>query len=233
MTGAAGAAQVGVVLPARNAARYIGEALASVLGQSVMPARVVVVDDGSTDETAAIAESFGAPVVVVRQPPRGPPAARNRGVAETATEYLAFLDADDLWPPVSLDLRLHALQADRKAELCFGQMEQFASPDLDEAERRRLYVPPGPQPAWASSAMLCRRAVFERVGRLSEERRAGDFLDWLLRARAAGVQALMLDQVVLRRRLHLANLTRREPEANADYLAVVRAELVRRRATGD
>ncbi|HEY7598713.1 MAG TPA: glycosyltransferase family A protein [Candidatus Limnocylindrales bacterium] len=223
---------IGVVVPARDAARYLGEALESVLAQTVQPAQVVVVDDGSTDATAAIAESFGTRVSVIRQPPRGPAAARNRGLGELRTNYVCLLDADDLWPADSLAVRLAALSADAQLDLCFGHMEQFASPDLAPAERRRLHVPAGPQPAWASSAMMARRSVFARIGTLPEQRRAADFLDWLLRARAAGVRALMLDHVVLRRRLHTANLTRREPEANADYLAVVRAELARRRAAG-
>lgn len=227
-----GAPSVGVVMPARDAGRYIGEAIASVLEQAAAPAELVVVDDGSSDDTAAIAASFGDRLRLIRQAPSGPAAARNRGLAALATDLLGFLDADDVWPPDSLAIRLGALADDPAVELCFGHMEQFVSPELDERERRRLYVAPRPQPAWASSAMLARRAVFERVGGLDEDRRAGDFLDWLLRARVAGVSMRMLDDVVLRRRLHLANLTRREPEANAHYLAVVRAELARRRAAG-
>ena len=77
--------------------------------------------------------------------------------------------------------------------------------------------------------MLCRRGVFDRFGYLSEDRRAGDFLEWVIRARAAGARAVTIDEVVVRRRVHLHNLTRREPHENANYLAIVRAELARRR----
>jgi glycosyltransferase involved in cell wall biosynthesis len=223
---------VGVVMPARDAERYIGAAIESVLTQGVAGIELVLVDDGSTDRTAAIGESFGQPVTVLRCEPRGPAAARNAGLRHLVTDFIGFLDADDLWPLGSLAVRLEALAADPEADLCFGHMIQFISPDLPADEQRRLRVDPRPQPAWASSAMLARRSAFERVGLLPEHRRAGDFLEWLVGARNAGLRSLMLEQVVLHRRLHLNNLTRREPEANAHYLAVVRAELARRRAAG-
>jgi glycosyltransferase involved in cell wall biosynthesis len=226
------APSVGVVMPARNAGRYIGDAIASVLGQEGASARLVVVDDGSDDDTASIAGAFGTRVTVLRQEPLGPALARNAGVRALDTAFVAFLDSDDLWPAGSLAARLAALAADETADMCFGQMIQFVSPDLPPEEQGRLRVDPRPQPGWASSAMLARRSVFDRVGLLPEHRRAADFLEWMLRARHAGLRALMLDEVVLLRRLHLSNLTRREPETNAHYLAVVRAELARRRAGG-
>ena len=221
---------VGVAMPARNAMRYIGEAIGSILSQESAVADVVVVDDGSDDATAHVAGAFGAPVRVIRQAPSGPAAARNRAVRALSTDLVAFLDADDVWPADSVAVRLAALGADASADMCFGRMSQFISPELPEAEQRRLHLDPRPQEAWTSSGMLARRDVFERYGYLSEERRTGDFLEWLIRARAAGARALTVDDVVLRRRLHLDNLTRREPAENANYLAVVRAELARRRS---
>jgi glycosyltransferase involved in cell wall biosynthesis len=221
---------VGVVMPARDAERYIGAAIESVLEQGVAGTELVLVDDGSTDRTAAIGESYGPPVTVLRREPSGPAAARNAGLRHLLTDLVGFLDADDLWPQGSLAVRVEALVADPEADMCFGHMIQFISPDLPAEEQRRLHVDPRPQPAWASSAMLARRSVFERVGLLPEHRRVGDFLEWLVGARNAGLRSLMLEQVVMHRRLHLSNLTRREPEANAHYLAVVRAELARRRA---
>jgi glycosyltransferase involved in cell wall biosynthesis len=224
------ALSVGVVIPARNAARYIAEAIDSVLAQEGARPELVVVDDGSDDETPTIVAAYGAPVRLLRQQPLGPAAARNAGVRSLQTDLVAFLDADDLWPLDSLSARLQALADDPAAELVFGHMVQFIDERLSEAEQRRLHCDPRPQPAWASSAMLARRAALDRVGPLPEHRRAGDFLEWLLLSRRAGVRALMLDQVVLRRRLHDRNLTRLEPETSSHYLAVVRAELARRRA---
>ena len=172
MSAAAGRQAIGVAMPARDAALYIGAALESVLRQSVAPAEIVVVDDGSTDATARIAASFGAPVRVISQPPAGPAAARNRAIGALSTDLVALLDADDLWPAHSLAVRRDALARDAQAELCFGRMVNFVSPDLSVEEQRRLRADTAPQRAWASSAMLCRGVVFERYGQLPEHRRA-------------------------------------------------------------
>jgi glycosyltransferase involved in cell wall biosynthesis len=91
--------RTGVVIPARNAAHFISTALDSVLGQTVTIDDVVVVDDGSTDDTAAVVGRYGNPVRVVRQEPSGLPAARNAGVAATGAERILFLDADDVLEP--------------------------------------------------------------------------------------------------------------------------------------
>jgi glycosyltransferase involved in cell wall biosynthesis len=223
---------IGVVIPARDAGRYIAETIESVLAQSAPAAQILVVDDGSSDDTARIAAGFGDRVRVEQQPPTGPAAARNRGLAMISADLVALLDADDIWPSDSLEVRVAALEADPSVDLCFGHMIQFASPELPPQEQRRVHVDPRPQAALSSSAMLARRTVFDRVGPLPD-RRAGDFLEWLIGARSAGVRWLMLGDVVLRRRLHLHNLSRREPEANAHYLAIVRAELARRRTAGE
>jgi glycosyltransferase involved in cell wall biosynthesis len=101
---------VAVVIPAHNASRFLPVALQSLQQQTHPPREVVVVDDGSTDDTAAVAERLGA--TVLRQPQKGPAAARNRGVEATTSPLLAFLDADDWFAPAKL-----GKQAARMAEL--------------------------------------------------------------------------------------------------------------------
>ena len=86
-----------VVMPLHNAAPWVGDAIASVLANADGLLELIVVDDGSTDDGAAIAERFGPPVRVVRQPMPGPSAARNAGIAQARGTLVGFLDADDLW----------------------------------------------------------------------------------------------------------------------------------------
>ena len=94
------------IIPCFNAAATIGEAIASALAQRGPGGEILVVDDGSTDGSLAIARGFGPGVRVVTGPNRGVSAARNRGIAETAGEWLVFLDADDLLLPETLARRL-------------------------------------------------------------------------------------------------------------------------------
>lgn len=98
--------EVSAVIPARNAAQFIAEAIASVLGQTFAPMECIVVDDGSTDESARIARSFGTRVRVISTPHRGVSCARNTGAAEASGDYIAFLDADDMWIPHKIEYQV-------------------------------------------------------------------------------------------------------------------------------
>lgn len=109
-------APVTVVVPAYNAAPYLAVTLQSLQQQTQVPERVVVVDDGSTDDTAAIAERFGA--TVVRQQQKGPGAARNRGLEAATSEFVAFLDADDWYVPDKLERSIEVLTELRAGCVC-------------------------------------------------------------------------------------------------------------------
>ncbi|MBV1799994.1 glycosyltransferase [Siccirubricoccus sp. G192] len=100
------AIRVSVIIPAYNAARSLPRTIDSVLAQTVPPAEIIVVDDGSADETAAVAEAYGDRVRVIRKPNGGPASARNLGAREATGEWLALLDADDQWLPEKLERQL-------------------------------------------------------------------------------------------------------------------------------
>ena len=106
-----GAARVSVVIPSYDRGAYLPAAIESVLAQTLPPLEVLVVDDGSTDGSLAIARGYGEPVRVVTQPNRGVSAARNRGIEMTAGEWIAFLDADDVWEPTKLQRQMAAVDA--------------------------------------------------------------------------------------------------------------------------
>lgn len=219
---------IAVVIPARDAAPYLAQALDSVLGQTVAPTEVVVVDDGSSDDTAEIAAARGGPVRVVCQPPRGISAAVNRGVSETTAPLVAMLDADDLWTTDKLAAQTEAFERDPALELVFGHAEEFVSPDLAAVKRAALRPRP-PAPFRAKGTMLARRAAFERVGEFDTELTMGDFVDWCSRADDAGLRSLMLERVVLRRRLHGDNHGRLNSDRMSDYAAIARRHLQRQR----
>lgn len=223
---------VAVIIPVRDGERYLAEALYSVLAQTNAPGDVVVVDDGSTDRTVAAAERYAPRVRCISQPAAGIGAARNRGVAEARGEYLAFLDGDDVWPVDRLERQLAAFAAEPRPDLVFGHIEQFVSPELDAATSAELVCPDRPQPAFLANTMLMPRAVWDRVGPFSTTAVRSEFLDWLLRAREKGLRETMVNDVVLRRRLHAANHGRVQHEAAREYVVTLKRGLDRRRAAG-
>jgi glycosyltransferase involved in cell wall biosynthesis len=110
--------KVSVVIPCYNGAPFLREALASVLAQTRSVLEVTVVDDGSTDDSAEIAASFGSPVRVIRQSNCGESVARNRGVRESRGDWIAFLDADDAWLPDRIEAQFAQCPPDAVAMHC-------------------------------------------------------------------------------------------------------------------
>lgn len=220
---------VSVVIPARDAERYLAETIESALKQTVTPAEIVVVDDGSTDRTAEIAGSFGSIVRVVGQPGSGVSVAINRGIAETSSPLLAMLDADDLWPAEKLEVQAAKLVALPQLDAVFGFARNFASPEMSDEEAAKIRFDPEPGPFRAKGTMLIRRAAFDRIGPFDTRWRVGDFVDWHARAEEAGFATEMVEEVVLLRRVHASNFTRVTRDAHIDYVRVAREALKRRR----
>ncbi len=111
---------VSVIVPAYNCGPYLGEALDSVLGQTLPPCEVIVVDDGSTDDTPGVCAAYGDRIRYVRQPNRGPSAARNAALALAKGDYLALLDADDVCVPDRFARQVAALRARPGAVGCLS-----------------------------------------------------------------------------------------------------------------
>lgn len=221
---------IGVVIPVYNGERYLAEAIESVLAQRYRPLQVLAVDDGSTDRSAAVVRRFGGAIRYVNQPHGGAGSARNRGVGLLTTEYLAFLDQDDLWMPDKLVVQSAALLEDPSVDMVFGQVEQFRSPDWHDPAGHGLYCPSGPRPGYLPSAMLVRRASFLGVGPFQSSWRVGEWAEWYIRARDGGASQVLLPQVVARRRIHGGNQGLIARAAAAEYARILKRALDRRRA---
>jgi glycosyltransferase involved in cell wall biosynthesis len=221
---------VSVMIGAYNAAPYLGEAIESALAQDYDPIELIVVDDGSTDGTAAVARSFPQ-VTLISQENGGNGAARNRAVENASGELYAFLDADDRFTPGKLSLQKAALDSDSGLDMVFGHVREFLSPELDEETRASLRPPaPEPMPWTAPNLMLIRRESFRRVGPFTTAVRVGVTVDWFARASEAGLRYEILPDVVLERRLHTQNNGLRERASRSQYLDVIRQAMERRRA---
>jgi glycosyltransferase involved in cell wall biosynthesis len=220
---------IDVVIPAFNAARYLDEALASVISQDHAAQRIIVVDDGSTDGTADVAARFGAAVEIERRHNGGAAAARNTGIARSTAAVVAFLDADDRWSPHKLALQATALDTDPAIDFVLCLVRAFASPELPEAERSALEAQqPLPFAGWIAGAMLIRRASFDRVGPFAEDLRVGEVVDWFSRAHRAGLKHRLIPEVLVERRLHRHNTTL-QAAYRRDYLLAAKRHVERLR----
>ena len=217
---------VSVVVAVRDGAAYLEAAVRSALAQTHPRVEVIVVDDGSTDDSAAIAESIGPPVRCVRQSPGGAAAARNGGVALARGDLIAFLDADDLWPVDRLERQVAALTEDPAIDLVFGSLLEFRG----DAPPQTGAAPIAPEPAKLGGTLLARRAALARVGPFATGWRVGEFMEWLLRAREAGLCERTIGALVLWRRIHGANQTIAERAGFGQYAQILKASLDRRRA---
>jgi glycosyltransferase involved in cell wall biosynthesis len=220
-------ALVSVIIPVYNGAQFLGEAISSVLAQTYRPFEVIVINDGSTDESARVAKQF--PVRYSFQPHSGGGAARNHGIALTHGAFIAFLDADDLWVPEKLAWQYEAFLAQSKLEAVFGQEKRFTSLDGDNTTASVRFESPHVN-GWLPSAMLIRRTAFMRVGLYATNWRAAESVEWFVRAQEAMLESLTLPQVVLHRRVHANNLTVRKRETlNREYAEIIKMALDRRR----
>ncbi len=219
---------VSVVIPAFNAARYIGEAIESVLANDCAPLQVIVVDDGSTDETASVVKAFGAKVEYLYQPNGGISSALNYGLSRAQGEWLSFNAADDRWAQGRLERQLAAFAA-TASDLVFGHVQNYFSPELTEEVKRRYHCPPDPLPGYSLAAMLTKRTTFERVGGFDARYKLGEFVDWYARAREIGLTSVLLPEVMLWRRLHGSNLSIRSANDRTDFARILKASMDRRR----
>ena len=192
---------VTVIIPAYNHAEFVGESIASVLAQEDARFTVLVVDDGSTDDSARIAARY--PVRLLRKPHSGLNHTLNLAVAEVATPFVAFNDADDRWHPNKLRVQLAALTANPALDAVFCHAQLVHSHDQ----------PPSPNkvrtlPALLRQAMLIRRHSLLRHGPFAETPGAHDFLIWMGRAQDQGLCYRILEEVLVDRRIHAGNRDR-------------------------
>lgn len=216
-------------MPAFNAERYIGEAIESVLNQTIPPAELIVVDDGSTDATRRIAEAFSG-VTCLHQPNAGVAAALNAGCRRARGSHLAFISADDVWCADKLKIQREEIARVPDA-LVFGHMQNFISPDLPAEAAGKLSCPPDPMPAFSAGTLLADVRTFNAVGPFSEGFAVGEFMDWYGRSRDLGIRSIMLGDVLSNRRLHKHNHST-AVLARKSYAPVLKALLDRRRPGG-
>ena len=201
---------ISIVIPVYNAAPYLELAVRSVLHQNV-PLEIIIVDDGSTDESAVIARRLAAAheeITLIEQENRGVSAARNVGIARARGKFFGFLDADDEYTQGALEFLARELELLRRERgelaMVFGDVRY-----LWLCPSESIWKPEGEVAEACMMGLTCvTRAALETVGGFDEELRGFEDMDWQLRAQDGGVAVKKHERVVLLYRQHLTNITR-------------------------
>ena len=224
-------ALISCIVPVYNAEKYLAGAIESILKQDYESTEIVVVDDGSTDGTEVVAARYGKRLRYLRQANAGPGAARNQGINAAVGEFLAFLDADDLWHAEKLSRQMARFRARPELSYCVTHVQNFWISELrEEEEQFREHRISKPLPGYVTSTLLARREFFDAVGPFNTAIKHADDTDWFLRAQERGGVMELLPDVLLYRRLHTSNLSRRQALNSRDqYLHLLKITLDRRR----
>lgn len=231
---------VSVIMPAYNSSAYIAEAIGSVLDQDYGNLELIVVDDGSSDDTTALARSFGEKVTVIEQANSGPAAARNRGVMQARGELLAFMDSDDVWAPGKVKAQVDYLQQHPDVGIVYGRLIRWL-----EKEDGTFDPPPGPgsppsdRPVapdrsgwiypellldsviWIVTAMV-RRPIWDALGGMDESLRCGEDYDFFIRASRI-CRMHELDEVLASYRIHRQSACQIVRRDDPEYAVMVSA----------
>jgi glycosyltransferase involved in cell wall biosynthesis len=212
-----------VIIPAYNAEAFIADAIASVRAQTIGPSEIIVVDDGSTDRTAAVIAALGPGIRLIHQENKGSGEATNTALRAVTTGMIAGLDSDDVWLPHKMEMQLREFQSDPDIAACFAQTRQFHDGRPDDGGGRVA-------DAWTRTTMVIRTGVALSAGPVcNPPGGVGELVDWFARIREVGGR---VPEVLALRRIRPGSLTyARSAGAERGYLFAARRSVLRRRAS--
>lgn len=221
--------EVSVVIPAHNGARYLGEAIESVLRQSIAPIEILVVDNCSTDETECIAKSFSE-ITYHRLSEASVALARQHGADHSSGELIAFLDQDDLWLPDKLAAQINYLSQNPGADCVIGQQMMFLQAGIIKPQWIKSSLLGVPLPGYLPSALILRRKALEKTGGFDASLSMASDVAWFFKVRHMGMRIGSVDQVVVHKRIHNQNESGQVTALQSEILRVIKQSLITRRA---
>ena len=217
---------VSVIIPNYNYSQYLREAIDSVLAQTYAEIEIIVVDDGSTDNSREVLESYGDRITAIFQENAGVSAARNNGVSESHGEYIAFLDADDAWFPTKIERELAIFENDARLGLVHvgvveidgdGNLLSEHKDGMDGQVADALLHFEGPVILGGGSGMMVPRRVFDEIGGF--DTRLSTSADWDLFYQIANRYSVgFVPEVLLKYRVHSSNMHGNIGEMEHDML---------------
>ncbi|MCM1134178.1 MAG: glycosyltransferase family 2 protein [Clostridium sp.] len=217
--------KISVIIPAYNAEKYLVEAAASIQNQNWKgEMEIIIIDDGSTDNTLTIAKKIGG--IVLTKEKGGAASARNMGIRNASGELLFFFDADDIAATGALEQLYEPMLRDKKFFAVFGKAQDFLSPELSAEQISLLQIRKEPYGGVLPGCALIRREAFEKIGLFDESLKTGETVAWQINLREAKLPTVNIDCVTLNRRLHLTNTGRvNNRQEMQDYAAILRRRM--------
>lgn len=210
--------KISIITPAYNAENYIEDTIKSIRKQNYDNIEIIIIDDGSTDATAAVCKTLD--VTLIQQENLGISAARNTGLKVATGELMAFLDADDLWFENTLKTQLELLQKTEDASFALG-LSVAVSKNLTPLTEAHFILSLG--------AALIKKEVFEKIGTFDENLDFGEDIDLFLRIMEAEFNCTVNTTPFLKFRRHENNTTNNREKTNQFFLKAIRQSLKRRR----
>lgn len=215
---------VSVVVTSYNTKKYIIEALDSVFGQDYQNLEVIVVDDGSTDNTMEVLKYYPRKIKIIEEENKGQAFARNTGIKEARGEFIGLLDGDDMWTEYHISLGLKYLKDNQEYDFVRGKTRRFnvkddGTKEIVESAFIDMLV----------GASFYRSKIFEKVGLFDEEMREGEDLDWFIRLAESSCREKRIEETMLLYRRHQNNLTNSREFITRGQLNAYRKKIARRK----
>lgn len=220
-------ALVSVIVPVYNSSAFILETIDTIYAQDYRPLEIIIVDDGSTDDSAKLIQRF-PDIKYIYQNNQGPGAAKNTGIRAAQGEYLAFLDADDLWKPDKISRQIDNFLQNIQFEYSITHMHISLKPGMQKPAWLKSEFLHQNLPAYLPSSLMVKRELFQRIGLFDETLKTSEDVDWFFRAKDSGAAMAILPDVLLERRIHEKNLSGKIDALYATLFESVRRSLRRR-----
>lgn len=223
---------VSVIIPVYNGEQFLTQAIESVLSQTYKKIEIIVVDDGSSDNTAQIAKSFQENIRYTYQSNRGPAAARNHGIKIAKGEAISFLDIDDMWQEDKLEIHASYLAANPSVDIVQGLIQQITVPEEKSKNQASFEIASQPYQFINLGSAMYRNLVFDKIGLLDETLKYAEDFDWFLRAWENNISKVVLDRVMLFYRKHDNNMTKGKQLVDLGFVRIYKKHLDRCREKG-
>ncbi len=214
---------VSVLIAAYNSEKFIDEALQSVWNQTYGNYEVIVVNDGSTDNTLAALEQWQEKITIINKSNGGISSARNAALAVSRGSIIAFLDADDIWLPNKLEEQLRFLEHNPDITVVFSWAQNVLHPIFQGPTQ----TTPSSSviPAHIPSNCMAKREVFDQIGTFNETVALGEFTEWYGRVVNAKIGIGSVPSLLVLRRIHGENIGIKEKHRFNDYLHILKKKI--------